>query len=242
MTTMDQVSAGDRDDLFSAIQDDRANEVPRPGAKVGSHGVSRVGSYIEDSETAIGERGEFYRYTLHRRWGGAGKTILWVVLAPRAPAHGMADTMVDRCMAWSHRWGHNGLIITSLYPICSRNADETYTWRDCAIGTQAWDHVRTGALVAREKVKLLKPTRRMAAWGRLDPKAREDLFEWLERFGTPAPNECLGVSELKIRDPLGPSTRGSARPLPSARPQPFVYPAWVEASDDADTPPAGLGA
>lgn len=188
------------------------------------------GATVETSRTAIGEDGQHYRYYLHRRWGGKGNTVLWVILNPVAPRHGVHDSIIDRLTMWSARWGHNGLVAVSLYPCCVRSVGDAMAWRDAAIDTPIWDHVAEGARIAGWKADKEKCVRRVAAWGRLDPRAREDLYNWLKIFDSKAPNECLGVCD-GTGDPLHPGARGPARPMPDALAQPFAYP-LPEAEDE----------
>lgn len=221
----------------AAVREDLVNS----GAKIVRGIVTRgtsLGAPVERSYSALGEDGTKYRYFLHRRWGGKGNVCLWVTLAPIGHKHGERDPFIERCTAWSMRWGHSSLMMVSLYPACGRSVADALRWRDSAIATPAWHHIKAAAQIAGSETNMLKPTRRIAAWGCLEPRMREDLYDWLEAFKSPAPDECLGVTEgQRILDPISPGARGPQRALPWVKPQPFVYPLPIAADDEASGPP-----
>lgn len=57
-----------------------------------------------------------YRYSLHRRWGGA-RTVLWVMLNPSTADAYVDDRTISRCIGYSRAWGYEQLRVVNLYAL-----------------------------------------------------------------------------------------------------------------------------
>jgi len=169
------------------------------------------------------------RYFVQQKWSGE-PTICWVLHNPGCRGNNQkmnvdTDSLMAKIASWSYRWGFGGMLLVALYPVCATSVDDAIAWRKRNRLTDEWEHFEQAAIVAGAMANRLKCAVRVAAWGRLDAEAHEDLDLWLELFNGKAPAWCLGTS--KWGDPLLPNVRGPLRPLPDTVLQPFVYPVPV---------------
>lgn len=193
-----------------------------PSRRLGRYDVP-PGPIIGHHRGDVDSHGVPLRFWVHRRWMNSQPTILWVLCHPGFGYAENLDTVLKRIGQLSWRWGYGGVLAVSLYPAVVRNCDEAFAWRDRARGTD-WHFFEEGARVAGQQARLFKCHTRVAAWGRLDDRAAEDLDRWLVLFEGKAPNWCLGVEDSYFGDPLHPCPRGARRIEPDAILVPFEYP------------------
>ena len=63
---------------------------------------------------------ERYRYTLRRSWpSGDGRRICWIMLNPSTADEPINDRTITRCIGFTSRWGHSGLVVINLYALRS---------------------------------------------------------------------------------------------------------------------------
>ena len=141
------------------------------------------------------------RYVYAERWNSFGTLILWIMLNP-----GTGDTelrrrnTLERCRAWSHQWGHGGLLIGNVYSTRTKSA------KDLRMSTKDHDKLNDDAL----RLLASMATETVVAWGN---KARKD---------APARQILPMLGEVKC---LGLTARGEPRhPLYLAKDvKPFVW-------------------
>jgi hypothetical protein len=170
-----------------------------------------------------------YRYWLKRLWTPREPVILWVLHAPGVGTARTDDAAIRRITGWSYRWGFGGMLVATLYPLCAATQEDLLTWRRRAHAAPpaqgGWHHFLEAARDVGAVARHLRCRTRVAAWGRLDDVAREDLDEWCEAFGAHPPDMCLGISDNG--DPLNPSARGASRVFEDAELQSFCYPIGI---------------
>ena len=184
---------------------------------------SPPGPIVGDARIVIDADGVAYRYFAVRRWMNSEPMILWVLYNPWMGDGREDDRALLRISELSWRWGFGGVLAVSLYPVQMRSVPEAMAWRETARGTPAWDHFERAAALAGELADRHRCVTRVAAWGRLDHDARDDLDEWLRRFESRAPRLCLGIM-LTTGDPLQPVGRGAAKAEQGDVLQAFTYP------------------
>lgn len=64
--------------------------------------------------TALLSPDRVYRYALTRRWA-AGSWCAWVLLNPSTADACLDDATITRCVGYSTRWGHAGMIVINLF-------------------------------------------------------------------------------------------------------------------------------
>lgn len=165
-----------------------------------------------------------YRYHFWRRWMRSQPMVLWVLHNPGTGDDRQTDAVLERLTLWSWRLGFGGFVAAAIYPV-QGSMDEARRWalalRESSNGDAA-SHFDEAARAVGELANATHCLTRVAAWGKLDDNARDDLERFLELLNGKAPARCLGVSENG--DPLHPSARGSSRPDPNTRLQAFTYP------------------
>lgn len=179
--------------------------------------------FVGDARIVVDPDGTSYRYFAYRRWMNSEPMALWVLYNPWMGNAREDDRALERITQLSWRWGFGGVLAVSLYPVQLRSMPETMAWRDAARGTAKWDHFERSVALAGELADRYHCKTRIAAWGRLDHDAREDLDEWLRRFESRAPNLCMGIIET-TKDPFQPVARGSAKAQQGDVLEAFTYP------------------
>lgn len=73
------------------------------------------GIYVSDDER--------YRYVLWRRWDAVsnGGLCAWVMLNPSTATEEDPDPTITKCMGFSRRWGHSGLVVVNLFALRATN-------------------------------------------------------------------------------------------------------------------------
>lgn len=67
-------------------------------------------------KSAIFSSDEKYRYRLIRRWSSAA-VAGWVMLNPSTADDDADDSTIRRCMDFTRRWGHGGIIVRKLFAL-----------------------------------------------------------------------------------------------------------------------------
>ena len=79
----------------------------------GATAVSRVTRSASISDCGL------YRYRLDRSWS-SGSRVCWVMLNPSTADGATDDATLRKCIAFSKRWGHGGLVVVNLYAYRAR--------------------------------------------------------------------------------------------------------------------------
>ncbi len=187
-----------------------------------------------------------YRWSLQRWWHngalGSGAILPWIMLNPsKADAH-VDDPTLKRIIAFSWRWGFDGLLVVNLFPYRSSKPSELRNWWrwDERQDWHARDQFRAGQSMA---AALLAPfDAAMAAWGsppgplhydaQLAAERLLDAVDDPDRTSVWPPRSavlklfCLG--ETGAGDPTHPMARGRHRVPDDAVPLPLRrYPGTI---------------
>ena len=194
---------------------------------------------LEVSGSANVSACETYRWSLQRSWhGGApgtGTILPWIMLNPSTADAHVDDPTLQRIIAFSWRWGFDGLLVVNLFPYrSSKPAELRKWWRwderwDVDARNQFWaGHSRAALLLAPFDAA-------MAAWGsppgRFGDDAQLAAERLLDTINDPdrttvwPPRRailklfCLG--ETGFGDPIHPMARGRHRVPDDAVPVPL---------------------
>lgn len=60
-----------------------------------------------------------YRYTLHRRWSGAGRRVCFCLLNPSTADEFTLDPTLTRCLGYARRWGFAAMEVVNIFALRS---------------------------------------------------------------------------------------------------------------------------
>lgn len=98
-----------------------------------------------------------HRYRLWRTWDPTKPPCAWIMLNPSLADEHRLDPTLRKCLGFSKRWGHGGMLIANLfalvtpYPVKLRGAEDP-------VGVENDAHLR-GVLLEHQRV--------VVAWGRV---------------------------------------------------------------------------
>lgn len=180
-----------------------------------------------------------FRWKLTRRWRTKPKRLVaWLMTNPSTADAKTDDPTLLRIIAWSKRWGYDGLTVVNLWPYRTSKPAELWAWlRSCdEEPAAAWR--RDSALLENQEVICRAAAGahlHMVAFGaearhRFPDRVRRGLFAFeygLRLAGIDAGMCCLGTT----RDgaPIHPMARGRHRVPDTARPVPW----WPSAGGQA---------
>ncbi len=188
-----------------------------------------------------------YRWSLQRWWAeglpDTTRMLPWIMLNPSTADAHVDDPTLKRIIAWSWRWGFDGLLVVNLFPYLSSKPTELREWLRWA-ERRDWDARDSIWANWDQAAKLLAPfDAAMAAWGsppgpfgyetQLAAEGLLDRCNAPARLRNPTLHRrgvlslfCLG--ETGAGDPTHPMARGRHRVPDDAVPTPLCrYPGTI---------------
>lgn len=141
--------------------------------------------------SAVISRDERYRYRLDRKWGYAGKPVVWIMLNPSTADGEVDDPTIRRCMAFTQRWGHQWMIVVNLFALRATNPDDLRRRPD-PVGPLNREHVEEACRLAFPPRYERGDGKVVCAWGQHGAYMGQGdtVLGWLDEWGV-APL-CLG--------------------------------------------------